>query len=323
MLWDKVNVIPAADVDEPIEKVRASSPSVIARLSRKKHSDKKSEHNAEDENHSEYDAPPLEKEEEDEQPVHEVYHNLRKELRSFLDEVDLFGTLLLPDTIVRPEVIALGFASEQEVNSEENTSDVPVLGEANAIPANISVSITPGIGPQVSPRVNSDQPMTTDMVHSDHEQKTFEALTSLRQTRKLLGDLNDDFTAYTSYVEWDTNHGEQVRLMSKISTEWNNFRWWARQIGLSEQIDYLIGRMMVDTASQVQDEAEEDAHDPIQSEQDGAATDLKESVNVAASTPAVEEEAPAPTQVTDSNVTNNGSESPTLDSTANADNPGQ
>ena len=31
--------------------------------------------------------------------------------------------------------------------------------------------------------------------------------------------------------------------MSKISTEWNNFKWWANQIGLDGQIEYLIGRM--------------------------------------------------------------------------------
>ncbi|KAL9184714.1 hypothetical protein ACHAXT_012684 [Thalassiosira profunda] len=36
--------------------------------------------------------------------VHEVYHNLRKELRSFLDEVVLFGELLLVGTALVPEI---------------------------------------------------------------------------------------------------------------------------------------------------------------------------------------------------------------------------
>ncbi|KAL7508135.1 hypothetical protein ACHAXN_005221 [Cyclotella atomus] len=335
MLWDKDHVIPVVDVDEPMENERASA---VPRLGRKRHSDKKKHHddgNKEEEEHSKYDAPPTEEAEEgdDEPPVHEVYHNLRKELRSFLDEVDLFGTLLLPDTMVRPEVITLGLASDEQVatvSNEESAGNVPVLGEAEPTPpANITVSIAPDIGPQISPPVDPD-PSAVLTAQSDDKQKTFEALTSLRQTRKLLGDLNDDYTAYTSYVEWDTNHGEQLRLMSKIYTEWNNFRWWAGQIGLSQQIDYLISRMMVDTASLVQDERVDGAQDPIQEGDDAAAVDSNESVDAAAAAPATDEaapaadeEAPAPAQVRDDSVTNNDPESPALESTENVNSPGQ
>ena len=37
--------------------------------------------------------------------VHEIYHNLRKELRSFVDELDLFGNLLLPNSTLIPEIV--------------------------------------------------------------------------------------------------------------------------------------------------------------------------------------------------------------------------
>lgn len=252
MLWDKQHVIPAVDVDEPIEKVRA------AVLGRKRHSD-----NREDENqHSNYDAPV--EEAEDETPVHEIYHNLRKELRSFLDEVDLFGTLLLPGVMGTPEVIALGLASEQ--TGQNSKGEATLQGDFP--PVNVSVNVDEELGPQVSPPINQNpppplppppQPFMSNQ--SDDTQRTFEALSSLKQTRKLLGDLNDDYTAYVTYVEWDTNHGEQVRLMSKVETEWNNFRWWAGQIGLGEQIDYLISRMTVQPMA-ILPKGEVDVQDP-------------------------------------------------------------
>ena len=242
--------------------------------------------------------------------VHEVYHNLRKELRSFLDEVDLFGTLLLRDTMVRPEVIVLGLANQESDGQEEadatlasvnptivNTTtpegDIDFTPPAEYPSANINVAQTNDIGPQFSPPIDPNPPSTESDEEVDttplveipiHEQvigsqtspsvdpnptsssnpaseantmsarqKTFDALTSLRQTRKLLGDLNDDYTAYQKYVEWDTNHEEQIQLIYRIETEWNNFRWWASQIGLNEQIQYLISNMADDESLQTID----------------------------------------------------------------------
>jgi len=37
--------------------------------------------------------------------VHEIYHNLRKELRSFVDELDLFGYWILPNSALIPEIL--------------------------------------------------------------------------------------------------------------------------------------------------------------------------------------------------------------------------
>lgn len=58
--------------------------------------------------HDENDESETDKSEEDRGVfvnVQEIYHNVRKELRSFLDELAIFGDLLLPDTYVIPEIL--------------------------------------------------------------------------------------------------------------------------------------------------------------------------------------------------------------------------
>jgi len=56
--------------------------------------------------------------------VHEIYHNLRKELRSFVDELDLFGDLLLPDLSLIPGI------EKERANKDRNTAadQAPLLG---------------------------------------------------------------------------------------------------------------------------------------------------------------------------------------------------
>ena len=88
------------------------------------------------------------------------------------------------------------------------------------------------------------RPYVDSSIEIDARQKTFDAISALRQTRKLLGDLNDDYTAYKTYVESGTNESDQVQLISRIETLWNNFRWWAKQIDLNEQIDFLKNCMV-------------------------------------------------------------------------------
>ena len=129
-----------------------------------------------------------------EKGVHEIYHNLRKECRSFLDELDLFGKLLVPDSSTQPEVIVL---------------------ESNEV---------------IASQVNSTQ-------------QTDEALTILKLTRKFLGDLNDDYTAYMKYVEWQSHPDEQLRLKNIVEMEWNDFRSWAQEVDLHGKIEYLKEKM--------------------------------------------------------------------------------
>ena len=251
MLWDKDYIIPTADVNEPIEKVGAS---------KNKHpsTTKEDDNDKAKDISSVLDSP--EEEPIDTFDVHEVYHNLRKEIRSFLDEVSLFGTLILPDTVVRPEALTL-MAEKKRSNeaAEVSTPSLDVLTsdegglDANSTevpPLNISIPAKQDVGPQLSPPLkenSSPPPHTTifDKLTMNAKQRTFDALSALKQTTKLLGNLNDDYVAYESYVKSDTHHGEQVRLMDAIQTEWNSFRWWARQINLNEQIEYLKSRMAI------------------------------------------------------------------------------
>eukprot|EP00804_Cyclotella_cryptica_P019545 CCRYP_014318-RA/>CCRYP_014318-RA protein AED:0.07 eAED:0.19 QI:0/0.33/0.25/1/0.66/0.5/4/1668/1021 len=251
MLWTKDHVISKADVNEPVEKERAS-----------KHSSSGGKKSDNDPLTQYLDAPV--EEEDDGVNVHEVYHNLRKEFRSFLDEVDLFGKLLLPDTMVQPEVIVLGLMPDTALDGE-------VIDAANN-----EVVDPPSV-------VHDQQPINVGVAGKeaieDFRQKTFDALTAIGQTRKLLGDLNDDYTAYTKYVEWNTNFGEQVRLMGKIEAEWNHFRWWAAQIDLNGQIDFLRSRMAVAaTASpslqEVDDGAANTTTSPTEEQDAGVVNDV-------------------------------------------------
>jgi CHAD domain-containing protein len=106
--------------------------------------------------------------------VHDLYHNLRKEIRSFLDSVDLFGQLLFPDKSV---------------------------GQHN------------------------------------------EDVSLLKQTKQLLGDLNDEVVAYSKYVEWNEYPEEQVQLESFISADWADFRRWAQEVDLSGKLHSLADAM--------------------------------------------------------------------------------
>lgn len=103
--------------------------------------------------------------------AHEHYHNLRKELRSVVDEYELFGGIMFPD-------------------------------------------ITPGVE---------------------------SSMTVLTSARKLLGDINDDWTAYTTYVENDEYDNEQQRLAREIDVAWAYFQLWVHESNFEGAIAYLLG----------------------------------------------------------------------------------
>ena len=107
----------------------------------------------------------------------EEYHNLRKELRSFLDEYDLFGTVLLM--------------------------------EGSADGTNISNN-----------------------------------LRTLKKARKLLGDVNDDWTAYHIYADEETNYDKSSDKMTdlgdQINKKWGDFKDWAQTNNLIGSIQSLL-----------------------------------------------------------------------------------
>lgn len=303
-LWSKDHVIPKAEVDAPVE----SKP--------KKNSPLQKE---------EYKPPPHEGEEDAD--VQEIYHNLRKELRSFLDEVDLFGRLLLPDTSLQPEVIVLDnvrersallaleidFEDDQDTDdhgpkvdtasdvditdsedvepqfdSETSDANVTVTGDAeqaveshtteavedmpstgdqnltvddtdgsesstNATKADETLPVT-AVPPASDQAIEVSDGLGPQIVKPSPKHETMLALVALKQTRKLLGDLNDDYTAYTKYVEWNTNPGEQVRLIDDIETQFSSFLSWAQEVDLNGKIEHLRERMTAKA------EASEEAH---------------------------------------------------------------
>mmetsp|Transcript_33104 Transcript_33104/g.67610 ORF Transcript_33104/g.67610 Transcript_33104/m.67610 type:complete len:622 (-) Transcript_33104:2235-4100(-) len=107
--------------------------------------------------------------------VHELYHNLRKEIRSFLDSVDLFGQLLFPDK-----------------SFEQHNEDISLL----------------------------------------------------KQTKKLLGDLNDEVVAYSKYLEWNEYPEDQLQLKSFITADWGEFRRWAEEVDLNGKLYSLADAMV-------------------------------------------------------------------------------
>ncbi|KAL7494827.1 hypothetical protein ACHAWT_003646 [Skeletonema menzelii] len=106
--------------------------------------------------------------------VHELYHNLRKEIRSFLDSVDLFGQLLFPDK-----------------SFEQHYEDISLL----------------------------------------------------KETKKLLGDLNDEVVAYSKYLEWGEYPEEQLQLKSYITADWGDFRRWSHEVDLYDRLHSLADAM--------------------------------------------------------------------------------
>ena len=61
--------------------------------------------------------------------VHEIYHNLRKELRSFVDELDLFGNLLLPNSTLIPEIVRNNSTASDGASSSPYNEHRPLQQE--------------------------------------------------------------------------------------------------------------------------------------------------------------------------------------------------
>jgi hypothetical protein len=133
--------------------------------------------------------------------VHEIYHNARKELRSFLDLLALFGDMLLP-----------GYSSVPEISILDPTT-------ADA----------------VAPRARDD-PATGMLIDR--------AVDALESARKMLGDLNDEYSAYEWYRKMNEYPEERSRLMTDIEMRWGKFRAWQKEADLSSKIDLLRRAMM-------------------------------------------------------------------------------
>lgn len=130
--------------------------------------------------------------------VQEIYHNARKELRGFLDELVLFGDLLLPGSSAIPEILKV-----------ETTATTAAAARDPAL------------------KILIDQ-----------------AVGALETTRKMLGDLNDDFSAYEWYKQWNVYPEEQSILQTSIEARWKRFREWQEEVDLLSKLEFLRGVMM-------------------------------------------------------------------------------
>lgn len=160
----------------------------------------------------------MDNEDDNENDVHEIYHNLRKELRSFLDELDLFGDLLLPHSSIVPEIVRdtyLSLAADQSASVPPSPSYMPPI----SLPASPSAA-----------------PSTTTLTL---QQQTDEAADVLRSVRNMLGDLNDSYVAYAKYLEWNEYLEERLELEKKVETQWENFRVWAKEVDLIAKLNFL------------------------------------------------------------------------------------
>ncbi len=139
--------------------------------------------------------------------VHEIYHNARKQLRSFLDVLALFGDMLLPGYSLAPEI--------------SMHDDAPAATTADVI-------VVPPPPPQ---RLVEGHATEDELINN--------AVDALESARKMLGDLNDEYSAYVWYRALNEHPEERSRLMMDIEARWKEFRIWQEEAGLSLKIDLL------------------------------------------------------------------------------------
>jgi hypothetical protein len=157
-----------------------------------------------------------------ENEVHETYHNLRKELRSFLDELDLFGDLLLPNSSIVPESLSDRLSAVEDEGQ-------PVLVSPSSSPTAQT--------PTSSPTIVSSTSSLSVQVQTD------QAVDVLRNVRNILGDLNDSYVAYAKYREWDEYLEERLELQQVVETQWGQFRAWAKDVNLIGKLNFLMGEI--------------------------------------------------------------------------------
>ena len=70
-------------------------------------------------------------------------------------------------------------------------------------------------------------------------EETISAIDTLKDARKLLGDMNDDWTAYSMYVDYDEHHKRQKMRAEKLHKAWRNFKQWVVDCDFEGVIVYL------------------------------------------------------------------------------------
>ena len=73
----------------------------------------------------------------------------------------------------------------------------------------------------------------------DTSKYTRSTIATMKDARKLLGDMNDDFTAYSIYFKNNMYPEEQERLSKEIDERWDEFKKWMVDRKFEDVIDYL------------------------------------------------------------------------------------
>lgn len=71
----------------------------------------------------------------------------------------------------------------------------------------------------------------------------YHAVDTLFTARKLLGDMNDDWTAHSFYTKHNEHHRQQERLAKQIQERWDNFKVWLVDSDLLGNLEALIEMM--------------------------------------------------------------------------------
>ena len=135
---------------------------------------------------------------------HELnFHNLRKELRIFLDEYNLFGTILVPSTTTTPST-----SSSSSNTNYTNVDDDDVVDD-----------------------VDDDAVLLTN------------ELEILNRAQKMLGHINDKWTAYQIYIQDNSHKSKQKPLAIQTDKLWMKFLLWQDDKNLKNCITNILNRM--------------------------------------------------------------------------------
>jgi hypothetical protein len=150
---------------------------------------------------------------------------LRKTLRALCDEYEIFGPLLLP----LPE------SSSEASSSEASSSEAPQSNEAISA-ATTTTTTTPMVA------------IATTTGTTTAEAEAFVvAMKRLVEARTLLGELNDDFTAYLFDVQHKQHRDDVVVLIEQMDEKLVDFQQWTVRVDFPGQLNMLLQAMAVVT----------------------------------------------------------------------------
>ena len=148
---------------------------------------------------------------------HELnFHNLRKELRIFLDEYNLFGNILVPDHTTNNTIAIAGSSSASTTTSDTvETTDTTTADNVN---------------------VNDNENDNALLLLKNE-------LIILNTAQKMLGHINDKWTAHEIYIEDNSHKSKQQPLADKTDKKWRQFLIWSNKNSLKDCITNVLNRM--------------------------------------------------------------------------------